>query len=130
MTDLIREVISDSTILGRGYILRDGFVFTSITYPTNIYDAIVIKYPCNVPCLSPRVEASTHCLEEQISFINKYKIEKALIIAENIDFIIQCPTLKYLRIIPADSAGNNFDYSPLYEMPELKGLQWMAYTLK
>ena len=46
-----------------------------------------------------------------------------MIIAENIDFIKECPILKYLRIIPAENAGDGFDYSPLYEMPEIKSIQ-------
>lgn len=103
--------------------MREGFVFAGITHPGNIYDAIVIKYPHDVSCFSPRMEGSRHSLEEQIDFINKHKIEKALIIAENIDFITKCPTLKYLRVVPADSAGDKFDYSPFYRMPEMKCLQ-------
>ena len=62
-------------------------------------------------------------MQEHIEFINQYQIEQALIIAENIDFITKCPSLKHLRIIPADSACDNFDYSPLYEMPQIKSLQ-------
>ncbi len=120
----IHEVVSPDRMLGYGrrYTLRNGFSFTAITHPANVYDAIVIKYPQDVLCFSPRIEGSSHSLEEQIEFINRYGIEKALIIAENIDFITMCPTLKYLSIVPADSAGNGFDYSPLYKMPQIKHL--------
>ena len=104
-------------------ILRKGFVFTSITYPVNVYDAIVIKYPQDVPCSFSRINGSSYSLKDQIEFINNYKIEKALIIAESIDFITMCPTLKHLRIIPADTARDQFDYTPLYKMPRLKSLQ-------
>lgn len=116
------ETITDYSIIAQRYILREGFVFTAVTFPGVVYDAIVIKYPRDVPCFSPRMAGSAHSLEEHIDFINKYKIEKALIIANRIDFITKCPTLKHIRIIPADSAGNEFDYSPLYEMPEIKSL--------
>lgn len=119
----IQEVITDSRVLADRYILRNGFSFTAINHPGNVYDAIVIKYPRDVPCFSPRINGSSHSLKEQIEFINRYRIEKALIIAENIDFITRCPTLKHLRIIPADSSGNEFDYSPLYKMPQIKSLQ-------
>ena len=119
----IHEVILDSRILANRYILRYGFTFTSITHPANVYDAIVVKYPQDVQCFSSRINGSLHSLKEQIEFINRHKIEKALIIAENIDFITMCPTLKHLRIIPADSAANKFDYSPLYKMPQIKSLQ-------
>ena len=119
----IGKVITDAEILHRGWISRQGFIFTGITYPANIYDAIVIKHPQDVRCFSPVIKESSHNLEEQIELINREKIEKAMIIAENIDFITKCPTLRYLRIIPAENAGDGFDYSPLYEMPEIKSLQ-------
>lgn len=119
----IQEVITDSRILANRYILRNGFPFTAITHPANVYDAIVVKYPQDVPCFSSRINGSSHSLKEQVEFINRYRIEKALIIAENIDFITMCPTLKHLRIIPADSSADEFDYSPLYKMSQLKSLQ-------
>lgn len=118
----IYKVIEDSRVFSDRYILRDGFVFTAVTHPGNIYDAIVIKYPQDVQCFSPRMKGSIRSLKEQIDFINTYKFEKAMIIAENIDFITECPTLKYLWIVPADSAEDGFDYSPLYKMPQIKSL--------
>lgn len=45
--------------------------------------------------------------------INHYKIEKACVIAENIEFLLQCPSLKYLEIIPAKTVPDNFDYSKI-----------------
>lgn len=101
---------------------RDGFVFTAVTEPANVLDSIVIRNPVNCDCWSPKKSFSLHSLEEHIDLINNYKLEKAFIIAEDISFITKCPTLKYLEIIPADSAKDNFDYSPLYQMPELKFL--------
>lgn len=119
----IHEMITDTRALTTGCILRDGFPFTSITYPANVYDAIAVKYPQDVSCFSSRIKGSSRSLEEQIAFINRHRIEKAFIIAESIDFITACPTLRHLRIIPADSAGDGFDYSPLYKMPHIKSLQ-------
>lgn len=120
--DLINNVITDIDTLMQRYIIRDGFVFSQVTFPANIYDAIVIKNPPHTPCSSPKIIDSAKSLQEHIDFINKYKIEKALIIAENIDFITKCPSLKYFRIIPSDNAKNDFDYSPLYHMPAVKSL--------
>lgn len=100
--------------------MRNGFYFTAITHPSNIYDAIVVRYPHDISCF---VNGSSRSLKEQIEFINKYGIEKALIIAENIDFVTMCPTLKYLKIIPAGNVANGFDYSPLYDMYQIKSLQ-------
>ena len=119
----INEVITDNRTLATRCIVRDGFVFTSITYPANVYDAIVVKYPQDVQCTSPLIMGSFLDLNEQVEFINKHQIEKALIIAENIDFITACPTLKHLRIVPADGSVEDFDFSPLYKMPQIRSLQ-------
>jgi hypothetical protein len=118
----IHEVITDYQIFSQGYILRDGYEFKPCTRPANIYDAIVIKSPPNATCLCPRIVNTGHSLSEQIDLVNRLKLEKAIIVADDISFITQCPTLRYLQIIPADSAGHNFDFSPLYEMPEIKKL--------
>lgn len=117
----------DAETLGKRYIVRDGMVFTSITHPANIYDAIVVKYPPDIPCTSPNMHGSICSLKEQLEFIRVHKIEKALIIADSIGFITSCPSLKYFRIIPADSADRGFDYSPLYGMPQIKSLQAKAF---
>lgn len=119
----IHEVITSPCALANRYIVRDGFVFTSITHPANVFDTIVMKDPSDAPCFSSGIIASSYSLQEQIDFINAHKLEKAFIIAENIDFITNCPTLKHLRIIPPDDCGNNFDYSPLYSMPQIKSIQ-------
>lgn len=113
------SVIENAVDLQKHYTMHDGFVFTSITEPTNIFDAIVLRYPESCDCHTPKVGFSNHTLQECIELINQLKIEKALIISESIDFIKECPSLKYLAIVPADTAGDSFDYSPLYEMSEL-----------
>lgn len=122
MVDNIFEPV-DYKALTERYIVRDGFVFWSITYPHNIFDAILIRNPQNTKCFSPRLPYSERSVEEHISLINELKLEKAIIIAENIDFIVKCPSLKYIKIIPVDSVGDGFDYSPLYNMPQIKCLQ-------
>ncbi len=103
-------------------IEREGFVFTSITEPANILDAIVIRSPEDSVSITPIKSFSKRTLEDHIKFVNENKLEKACIIAEKIDFILQCPSLKYLQIIPAKSALDQFDYSPLYSMPEIRYL--------
>lgn len=118
--DVINKVVDEDLI--RHYSIHDGFIFSEVTQPANVYDAILIKNPNNAPCSSPRRPDSQRSLQEHIDLINEYHLEKAIIIAENIDFITECPSLKYIRIKPADNAGNNFDYSPLYRMPQIKSL--------
>lgn len=120
----LKQIISDSEALRKKCVTRNGFVFTTIDNPANVYDAILIKHPHSARCFCPNRKGSELSLEEHIEFINKYQLEKALIIADNIDFITRCPSLKYFSIIPADSAGDGFDYSPLYQMPQIRGLHF------
>ena len=100
-------------------IFRQGFAFTSICEPANVLDAIVVRCPEQSECWSPKKSFSSRSLEEHIEFINLHKLEKAMIISEDISFITRCPTLRYLEIVPADTALPKFDYSPLYDMPQI-----------
>lgn len=127
--------ILDPTALYNRYVLREGFPFTSITAPPNVYDAILIK-PRGETSWSPKYPSFDISIDEYIFFINKYKLTKALIISSDISFLKKCPSLKYLKIVPSDSADDNFDFSPLYEHPEVVclschteyGLNFMKHT--
>ena len=77
-------------------VYREGFVFTCVTEPANILDSIVIRNPEKCDCWSPKKSFSKHSLDEHIAFINKHKIKKAVVIAEDLRFITQCPSLEYI----------------------------------
>ena len=62
----IHEVNTDMSVAARGYLLREGYPFTSITRLANVYDAIVVKYQQDVPCSSPRMVGSSRSLEERV----------------------------------------------------------------
>lgn len=118
----LNEVITDVGVFQQGYIFRQGYMFKPLL-ESNVYDAIVIRNPSNCQSWCPQLRVSSgYSLDEHIKLINQYQLEKAIIIAEDITFITQCPSLKYIQIIPADTALNQFDYSPLYGMPNIKGL--------
>ena len=119
--DSINEVIHDLDTFRTGYLYRQGFIFAPIV-ESNIYNAVVIRHPIDCPLWSPKYGFSEHSLEDHIQFINQYKLERAIVIAEDISFITRCPSLQYLNIIPADTAPDKFDYSPLYNMPCIKHL--------
>ncbi len=109
------DVITSPLALQMHYIVREGYIFTSITEPANVFDAIVIRNPSNCDCWTPKLGRSTRTLDEHIRFIHDHYIRKALIIAENIEFISQCSGIQAFMIIPANSAPVQFDYSPLYQ---------------
>lgn len=119
--DRITDVIADVYTFQQGYLYRQGYVFAPLTQ-SNIYDAIVIRNPSHCQAWCPKYGFSDHSLEEHIELINQYHLEKAIIIAEDISFITRCSSLKYLKIVLADTAVDKFDYSPLYDMPCIKEL--------
>ncbi len=117
----INEVITDISVFEQQYLYRQGYVFAPLT-ESNIYDAIVIRNPSDCKSWCRRSGFSAHSLDEHIKLINQYQLEKAIIFAEDISFITRCPSLKYLHIVPADTSADQFDYSPLYDMPCIKSL--------
>lgn len=115
------KVINDVSLLTRGYIQQEGFVFTSMLQ-ANVFDALVIRTPIDAVCLSPRIGQGARVVSECIELINQNGLEKAIIIGNDISFIKQCPSLKYVKIYPSSDCLSGFDYSPLYEMPRIKYL--------
>ena len=84
-------------------------------------DYLVILSPFDVVWESPVLARSQKTLEEHIQYIQENQFDKVYIVADDIAFLRQCPTITSLKIIPAYSAAK-FDYSPLYDMPNLKEL--------
>ena len=94
--------------------MADGFGFYC-------EDQIVIINPSDVIWESPVVPRSRKTLDEHIRYIQDNNTKKALVIAEDIAFLRQCPSLEEIQVIPPYSA-TTFDYSPLYDMPNLRKL--------
>ena len=84
-------------------------------------DYLVILSPFDVVWESPVLARSQKTLQEHIQYIQENQFEKVYIVADDIAFLRQCPTITSLKIIPAYSAAK-FDYSPIYHMPNLKEL--------
>ena len=84
-------------------------------------DYLVILSPFDVVWESPVLARSRRTLEEHIQYIQENQLEKVYVVAEDISFLRQCPSITSAKIIPAYSAAK-FDYSPLYDMPNLKEL--------
>ena len=99
----------------------DDFFFRALTEPNNP-DAIVICNPLDAICRAPVILHSKKPLEEHIKHIQEHNLKKAVVIAEDISFLKQCPSLEYLWVIPALTAID-FDFSPVYELPNLRWLQ-------
>ena len=124
----INAPISDTEILQQHCVFREGFAFTSIRRPVNVFNAIVLRNPSDCDCQSPKVGFSTRRLEEHIALINRYQLKYAIVIAQDIHFLVDCPSLEIIDVIPAKTATPDFDFSPLYTMPNLKSLSCSTYV--
>lgn len=120
--NILNDIITDTQILSQRYIVRNGFVFVSGFGKANIFDTLLIRNPSNAPCSCPWLPFSTRTLNEHIQLINQYKLKSAYLIAEDIKFIKQCPSLSEISVTPSDTSGNQFDFSPLYSLPKITHL--------
>lgn len=102
-------------------LYTDDFFFQNLN-DRKSRDAIVLFNPADALIVSPVFLRSRKSLNEHIDYIRDNNVKKAIVVAEDISFLKQCPSLEYLMIFPAISA-DNFDYSPIYELPNLKWLQ-------
>lgn len=88
---------------------KNNFKFTSIDYPYNVLDAIIIN-------------KDFHSINEYADFIREKKISKAHIISDSLEVLARCPSLNQLKIHPHFSSGTTFDFAPLYEHTCVKQL--------
>ena len=120
MIKKLNEAVTDIHVLSQGFILRDGFAFVLGDKPA-VYDTLLIRWPADAVG-TPKFAKSSRTLEEHIQLINQHKLETARIICRDLSFITQCPTLTKVSIHPDDMGFDDFDYSPLYTMPNLKSV--------
>ena len=105
-----------------GVRIVDNFGFT-IGDSKREFDALIVKCPGESDCHTPQFDVPLHTREEYIQYIQSRQLEKATVILKDISWLPQCPSLKDLVIIPSEQAAGNFDFSPLYEMPEVRSLE-------
>ena len=113
------EVITDTYILREGYISRNGFVFVKGQSNPTVYSRLLIRAPERARCDINVNGYSSRTLREHIDLINEYQIEKVMVICDDLGFITECPSVTDIVVYPSLSAGNNFDYSPLYQLPSI-----------
>ena len=54
--------------LRQGYTNRNGFIFTALTDPTNVHDAIVVHAPQSAGCITPQLPHSSRSFAENRHF--------------------------------------------------------------
>ena len=118
MVNVINEPVTNNLHIKDGFILRNGFVFTISDRPS-IFDTLVVRIPQNAVAFLGCRGFSERTLSEHITLINEYRLEKVLVICDDLKFITKCPSIKSISVFPADIVGNGFDFSPLYHLPNL-----------
>ena len=104
---------------------RYGFKFLS-DEKLYIYDNLLVFCPDSAKSCSVYYGTSERTLEEHIALINTMKLEKSTIIAKDLSFLPRCPSLKDLSIQHAHGQETSLDFSPLYEMAEVRSLSIAA----
>ena len=114
----IQESITSMDSLRNGYIIRDGFVFTKTTHAP-VFDSLVIRDTQNAVSSSVMFPASSRSLDQHIQLVQEYNLEKAVIICNDLSFVTRCPSLKSIAVYPAIDSKDGFDFSALYQMPNI-----------
>lgn len=100
---------------------RCGFKFLA-GHKLYIYNDLLVFSPDSARAGIGYYGTPERTLEEHIALINAMQLDKATIIAEDLNFLPRCPTLKSLRIIHAAGQDTPLDFSPLYELPNVERL--------
>lgn len=104
---------------------RCGFKFVS-GYKLYIYNDLVVYSPDSARADGGYIGPPGRTLEEHIALINTMKLDKATIIAEDLDFLPRCPSLRHISIQFSKGADRELDFSPLYELPQVESVHIAA----
>lgn len=86
--------------------VQDGFKFLPMHYP--FYEKKALK-----------ITLKDKSVEEYQAYIRNNNIEQAEIIMPDLKVLEGCNSLKHLRIFPSHEAPENFNFSQLYDHPEV-----------
>lgn len=101
-------------------VTRSGFKFCNKR--RYIYNILVVFSPDTAGSTTSYFGVPGRTLEEHIALINTMKLDKAMIIAEDLSFLPRCPSLKALYIRYAQGLDRELDLSPVYELPHLESI--------
>ncbi len=115
----LQRPVRDYEVLASGFLIRNGFVFC-LGNMAAVYDTLLIRWPEDATAIGYRFGFSERSLEEHIQFIREYEIRKAVIVCRDLSFLPRCQNLGEVTIVPSENAEPDFDYSPLYKLPNLR----------
>lgn len=98
-------------------VYRGGFQFAG-TGEMYIFDALVVFSPEGSRCGG--YYSHHRSLEECIALINRFQLEKAIIIGDDLSFLSRCPSLKDIWIHYPQGTERCMDFTPVYEMKQVR----------
>lgn len=101
------------------YSVIDDFAFSK-SLPSNPYDTILINNVEVNDRNSVLHYLPYHDIEKYVKYINDKKIKNAIIFTSDILYLPRCPSLQMIRIMSSWNSLKDFDFSPLYDMPNVK----------
>lgn len=114
--------VTDRSAIFQRYYMRDGFIFQSWNDRPLVFDVLVIRNPANAVGNTVGYPISTRTFDEHIELVKSEGIERVEIIADDLSFIAECPSVKSISVFPPFFTGNGYDYSPLYNMKQIERL--------
>ena len=115
----IFDVVLDEQICCSKYIIRDGFVFTSLM-KDNVFDALVIKEYFGESAIYLDYPISTRTVAECIDLINCYELKSAVFITNDFSLIKQCPTVLHFTLYLDANIDTPIHYASLSLLPGIK----------
>ena len=108
----ISEIIEERHALDSRYIVRDGFVFTTLTHD-NVFDALVVKKYNEDILLEDGNLVKARSISECVELINQLDLKSAVFIVNDSSVLKQCPMLEHFTLYPDqdDSAGLKYHLS-------------------
>ena len=116
---MIDSPVTDRFTLNQGYIYRNDFVFVRGSIDSTIFDRLVIRTPQRARSHDRQQGFSCRSLNDHIELVNKLHIRKVLIYCDDLSFLLQCSCVQDVIISPSYDANADFDYMPLYQMPDI-----------
>lgn len=107
------------------WLLRGDFAFAASWRQGGRarFDRLIVRDPARAGCREGYRGYSACSLEEHIGLINRMQLTKVLCICQDIGFLRRCPSVEDLIVCPAFGSPEDFDYSPLYDLPNLRALK-------
>ncbi|MBE6609718.1 MAG: leucine-rich repeat domain-containing protein [Ruminococcaceae bacterium] len=115
----IFDVVKDEHLRKVQYIIRDGFVFSSLT-KENVFDALVVRESIDTSSFCEAYSVGSRTMEECIELINYFNLESAVFIINDISILKRCPTVKHFTLYLDSNATTVPKYGTLSLLPGIR----------